>query len=129
MIAGIGVDIIEVDRMRAAIERHGDRFLERLFTGPEIEYCRKGPRQVQKFAGRFAAKEAALKALGVGWQMGARFRDLEVLNDDLGAPSVELKGKTREIADSRGIGRLLVSISHERSYAVAQVTALSNETG
>ena len=124
MIAGTGIDIIEVARMRDAIERHGERFLRRLFTDREIDYCDRGPRRVQKFAGRFAAKEAALKALGVGWQNGTRFRDLEILNDSLGAPSVSMKERTREIAGSRGVSRLLISISHERSYAVAQAIAI-----
>lgn len=127
MILGTGVDIVEVERVRRAEERHGERFLRRLFTESEIDDCRGAPREAEKFAGRFAAKEAAMKALRVGWQNGVRFRDMEVVTNDMGAPSIRLDGRARQVADSRGVDRLMVSISHERHYAVAQVIAVGSE--
>jgi len=123
MIAGTGVDIVEVQRVERAVQEHGMKFLRRLFTEQEIEDCRGAPREAEKYAARFAAKEAALKALRVGWQNGVRFRELEVVTDDMGAPSIRMSGRAREVAESRGIARLMVSMSHERRYAVGQVLA------
>ncbi len=123
MIVGIGVDIVEVDRIGGIIARHGDRFLRRIFSEKEVLYCRRCAHPEQRFAARFAAKEAVLKALGVGWQKGASFRDVEVRTNELGAPTVELGGRTREISCQLGVERVLVSLSHDRTYAVAHVVA------
>jgi holo-[acyl-carrier protein] synthase len=120
------VDIVEVARVERAMEHHGDRFLRRLFTEDEIEHCRGAPREAEKYAARFAAKEAALKALRVGWQKGVRFRDLQIDINDMGAPSIHLSGRAREVAQSRGVTALEVSMSHERHYAVGQVIAVGD---
>jgi holo-[acyl-carrier protein] synthase len=123
MIIGIGVDIVEVPRIQAVIDRHGEHFLRRVFTEQEVAYCRSGARPPERFAGRFAAKEAALKALGTGWQHGTSFREVEVTTDELGAPALRLSGHTLELSRTRGVLRWHVSLSHDRHYAVAQVVA------
>lgn len=123
MIAGIGVDIMQVERIRGAVQRHGERFLRRIYTPDEIRYCRDGAHPFQRFATRFAAKEAVLKALGVGWQRGTSFRDVVVEIDELGAPSVRLSGRSQEIARERDIHTIHLSLSHDRQYAVAQAVA------
>ena len=127
MILGIGVDIVEVDRIERAVERHGGSFVRRVFTPDEADYCRRSPHPEQRFSTRFAAKEAALKALGTGWAQGLQFVDVEVLNNDLGAPSIRLHGKAAERARKMGVERILVSLSHHHDFAVAQVL-LEGET-
>jgi holo-[acyl-carrier protein] synthase len=121
MILGTGVDIVEVERIRGAVDRYGDRFIERIFSEREAEYCRLAPHPEQRFATRFAAKEAALKALGVGWQKGTRFRDVEVSNDSLGAPSISFSGKAGEISHQLGVVQVHVSLSHHKDFAIAHV--------
>lgn len=121
MIVGIGVDIVEVGRIRRAIARHGGRFIGRIFTEQEADYCRRCGRPEQRFATRFAAKEAALKALGVGWAQGLQFLEVEVRNDERGAPSVYFSGKARRLAEELGARRVHVSMTHHRHFAVAQV--------
>ena len=123
MIAGIGVDIIEVQRIKGAIERHGDRFLNRIYCDLEIEYCRGGAQPYQSFAARFAAKEAVLKSLGVGWQDGTRFTDIAVVMDAMGAPRISLSGKSLQISKRLGIRNIHISLSHTADYAVAQAVA------
>jgi len=123
MVIGIGVDIVEVSRIERLIQRHGNRFLRRVFTERERDYCSRSAHPEQRYAARFAAKEAALKALGVGWQMGAQFTDVDVFNEELGAPRIALAGRALEISRQKGIQRMLVSISHDRNYAIAQVVA------
>lgn len=121
MILGIGVDIVEVDRIRRAVDLYGDRFVRRVFTRREAIYCRRAGHPEQRFATRFAAKEAALKALGVGWAQGLQFVDVEVTNNELGAPSVTLTGKAEQMAREMGVERILVSLTHHRDFAIAQV--------
>lgn len=123
MIVGIGVDIVEVDRIRRIVARHGERFVRRVFTDQEVAYCRRCAHPEQRFATRFAAKEAVLKALGVGWRKGTSFRDVEVRTNELGAPTVELSGRSLQIGRDLGVRRMLVSLSHGKVYAVAQVVA------
>jgi len=123
MILGIGVDIVQVDRLRKSIERYGERFLRRIFTEREVRYCLQCARPQERFATRFAAKEAVLKALGTGWQRGASFAEVEVRTDDLGAPAIVLKGKTLEISRGLGIERIHISLSHDQTYAVANAVA------
>ncbi len=123
MIAGTGVDIVEVERVERALQEHGMTCLRGLVTEHEMGAGRGGPREGEKYAARFAGKEAALKALRGEWQNGVRFRELEVVTNDMGAPSIRMSGRAREIAESRGITRLMVSMSHERRYAVGQVLA------
>jgi len=123
MIVGIGVDIVEVDRIRRIVERHGDRFVRRVFSEREAAYCRSCVHPEQRFAARFAAKEAVLKALGVGWRKGVSFGEVEVRTNELGAPAVELSGRALELSRELGVRRLLLSLSHDARYAVAQVVA------
>ncbi len=121
MIVGIGVDIVEVERIRRATARHGGRFIGRVFTREEAEYCRLCAEPEQRFATRFAAKEAALKALGVGWAQGLQFLEVEVRNDERGAPSVYFSGRARRVAEQLGARRVHVSMTHHRDFAIAQV--------
>ncbi len=121
MIAGIGVDLCEVERMEAAIARHGERLLARLYTPAERRYCESKPNRMERFAGRFAAKEAAMKAIGTGWSRGVGWRDFEVTRAMGGRPVIVFHGAARRIADEMGVTRALVSITHVRSMALAQV--------
>lgn len=123
-VLGIGTDITEVLRIAQMIERHGELFVGRVYTTAEIDYCRSRRMATQHFAGRWAAKEAILKALGTGWRKGISWRDIEVLNGGGGRPTVTLQGGTREIAERMGIRCVLVSISHCRSHATAYAIAL-----
>lgn len=117
MTGAVGVDLIEVDRVARAVERHGERFLERCFTEAELAYC---GRRAPELAARFAAKEAAAKALGtgigtVGW------REIEVVRAPSGRPTLALHGAARDLARERGLGEPLISISHTREHAIAFV--------
>jgi len=119
---GIGIDIVEIGKIREIIEKNGERFLRRTFTEAEMHYCEKrGVTKYQHYAARFAAKEAFLKALGTGWQRGTRWTDIEVINNELGMPTLNLYGKAENIADQMGVRNTVVSISHIREYAVACV--------
>ena len=121
MIIGLGVDIAEVDRVRSAIERHGQPFLRRVFTPAEIEYCERFKNKFEHYAGRFAAKEAAMKALGTGWRRGVRWVDFEVVRESNGRPTVALDGEAAKIAASLGVARISLSITHTAAEALAQV--------
>lgn len=121
MIVGIGVDMAEVSRVREAIERHGERFLKRIFTPAEIAYCRRHKDCYERFAARFAAKEAAMKALGTGWRRGVSWQDFEVSNLPSGKPCLKLSGKALEIYRGLGSSGLFVSLTHTGAYALAQV--------
>ena len=121
MIVGLGVDIIEIDCMEAAIARRGRALLERLFTPSEIAYCEKHRNRAERFAGRFAAKEAAMKALGTGWARGVRWLDIEVVREPSGKPTLKLSGAARAIADRLGVKNIAVTITHDGNTALAQV--------
>jgi holo-[acyl-carrier protein] synthase len=121
MITGIGVDLCEVDRMQSAIARHGERFLTRIYTPAERAYRESKPNRIERFAGRFAAKEAAMKAIGTGWSRGVAWRDFEVTRAASGQPVILFHGAARSIAEGLGVTRALVSITHIRSLALAQV--------
>ncbi len=118
MIQGIGIDIIEIDRIREMIERHGDRFVLKIFTDTEIEYCRSKKLPVQHFAGRYAAKEAFSKAIATGWRGEFRWRDIEVWNNEFGQPSITLYGK---LAERIGTDRVFISMSHSDNTVIAFV--------
>jgi holo-[acyl-carrier protein] synthase len=126
-VIGIGTDIVECLRIAQMIERHGELFLTRVFTPPEIEYCSSRRAATQHYAGRWAAKEAILKALGTGWSRGIRWRDMEIRNDAAGKPSVALGGGARELCERLGIGDILISISHCRTHATALAVAVAAE--
>ncbi|MEM8733052.1 MAG: holo-ACP synthase [Planctomycetota bacterium] len=123
-VIGIGTDIIECDRIDQMIEKHGDTFLHRVYTKEEIEYCQGRKASNQHYAGRWAAKEAALKALGTGWAHGIQWTDVEVVNQQGGRPIIVLDGKAKEIGDSQGIDEMMISISHCKHYATAYATAV-----
>jgi holo-[acyl-carrier protein] synthase len=118
MIQGIGIDIIEIDRIRDIIERHGDRFLDRVFTAGEIAYCSSKKIPFQHFAARFAAKEAFSKAIATGWRGEFRWKDIEVSNNEMGRPSVTVHGN---LAGSLGIEKVHISLSHSDNAVVAFV--------
>ncbi len=120
----IGTDIIECLRIAQMIEKHGELFLQRVFTRREILYCSSRRSSTQHYAGRWAAKEAALKALGTGWARGVHWTDIEVQNEAGGKPTIVLANRADEIAVSLGIQQMLISISHCRSYAIAYVNAV-----
>jgi len=119
-----GIDIVACARIERIWREHGQAFLERIYTPAEQEYCVNCKTPVPRLAGRFAAKEAVLKALGTGWRGGIEFRDIEVLSDPLGKPLVTLHRRTGELARTLGISQVLVSISHAEQYAVATALAL-----
>ncbi|MGA2624601.1 MAG: holo-ACP synthase [Bacteroidota bacterium] len=116
MIEGIGVDLVEVGRIRDTIETWGGRFLEKIFTEAEIRYCTSKKSSYQHFAARFAAKEAVAKALAIGWSGGFRWKDVEVVNDESGKPSIVLTGHVKNLMSR---SRIFLSISHTRELVVA----------
>jgi holo-[acyl-carrier protein] synthase len=126
ILMGIGTDIIECERIGKMIDKHGETFLARVFTQGEIDYCSGRKAANQHFAGRWAAKEAVLKALGTGWAHGIQWTDVEVLNQQGGKPNVNLRGRAHEICLQQGISEMMISISHCRNYAVAYATAVGN---
>jgi holo-[acyl-carrier protein] synthase len=126
-VRGIGVDLVNIPRIRAAIERWEERFLRRVFTDSEIAYCRARRDPAQHFAARFAAKEAGLKALGTGLRLGVRWRELEVQRERGQAPTLVLTGRCREISLARGGRRMLLALSHDGEYAVAQAVLVDDE--
>ena len=121
MIIGTGIDIAEVPRIRHSIERFGDRFLQRIYTAGEILYCDSKANRVERYAARFAAKEAAMKALGTGWSHGVRWRDCEVVRLPGGRPGITFHGKAGEIAARLGVKHAALSLSHTAEQAIAQV--------
>lgn len=123
-ILGIGTDIVECPRIGRMIEQHGELFLRRVYTEREIRYCQARKRALEHFAGRWAAKEAILKAIGTGWTKGISWTDLEVRNEPGGEPKVLVRGGARDAAARRGIGNILISISHCRTYATAYALAV-----
>jgi holo-[acyl-carrier protein] synthase len=121
MIVGTGIDIVEVPRIGQAIERFGERFLQRIFTAGEIRYCDSKANRVERYAARFAAKEAAMKALGTGWNHGVRWRDCEVVRQPGGRPSIAFHGKAAEFAAKLGVKNAALSLTHTAEQAMAQV--------
>ncbi|HKG22867.1 MAG TPA: holo-ACP synthase [Blastocatellia bacterium] len=121
MIAAIGVDIIEISRVEQSIERQGSRFKERVFTSAEIAYCEARPSRSASYAARFAAKEAAMKALGTGWGDGVGWQQVEIICGEKGAPSISLSGRALERLNELGAKRVHLSMSHSNDLAIAQV--------
>jgi holo-[acyl-carrier protein] synthase len=121
-----GIDIVVCGRIERIWHDHGQSFLNRIYTPTEQEYCVNCKTPVPRLAGRFAAKEAVLKALGTGWRGGIEFRDIETLPDPLGKPLVTLYRRTADLARTLGIDHILVSISHAGEYAVASAIAVGD---
>jgi holo-[acyl-carrier protein] synthase len=121
VIVGLGIDITEVSRMREAIERRGRGLVKRVFTPAEITYCESHRDPFERFAARFAAKEAGMKALGTGWRLGVRWVDLEVVRLPSGKPTLALHGKAHEFAAKLGVINISLTITHTGNSALAQV--------
>ncbi|MEX2581794.1 MAG: holo-ACP synthase [Gemmatimonadota bacterium] len=121
MIIGIGVDLIEVERVESLLRRHAERARERIFTAAEVEHCGGSRHPAESFAARFAAKEAVFKALGTGWTGGVAWREVEVLSKPGGAPVLRLLGRTGRFASERGVSRAHISLTHTRDLAGAYV--------
>ena len=128
-IVGIGTDIVECLRIGRMLEEHGELFLTRVYTEREIRYCQSRKHATEHFAGRWAAKEAILKAIGTGWTRGICWTDLEVHNHPGGRPTVLVRGGAKDAAIRRGIGDILITISHCRTYATAYALALGAPRG
>lgn len=122
-ILGHGIDLTEVDRIDEMLAEHGDRFVQRCFTPREIADAGDGPRRVEHLAARFAAKEAALKALGTGWAQGVGWTDVAVHRAESGKPELVITGRAAVVAAERGITRWHVSLTHTKDHAVASVIA------
>jgi holo-[acyl-carrier protein] synthase len=121
MIVGMGIDIAEVKRITQVIESQKERFLRRVYTRDEVLYCEQFKNRFERYAGRFAVKEAAMKALGTGWSRGVRWVDLEVVRQRGGRPTLSLKGEAKKIADALGVRNIAISITHTSEQAIAQV--------
>ena len=121
MIVGTGIDIAEVPRIAESIARFGERFLRRVFTEGEMRYCDSKANRVERYAARFAAKEAGMKALGTGWSQGVRWRDIEVSRQPGGRPTILFHGKAAEFAAKLGATRVALSLSHTAEQAIAHV--------
>lgn len=122
-VLGHGIDLAETARVGQMVEDHAERFLERCYTPRELEDSGDGPRRIEHLAARFAAKEAALKALGTGWARGIGWTDVEVLRAESGKPDLRVTGRAAEIARELGITRWHVSLTHTKDHAVASVIA------
>ena len=125
MIIGIGTDIVEIERIRQMIERHGDHFLNRCFTTSEIEYASRNRDSAVRYAGRWAAKEAVVKVLGTGFVQGITFHDIEVVSLHTGQPTVKLSGEALQISQQLKIVEIKLTISHAREYATATAIGVS----
>lgn len=120
-----GIDLVECDRIASILERHQDRFLNRILTEAERNRARRFRHAVPHIAGRFAAKEAVFKVLGTGWRGEICWSDIEILNDDLGQPHVTLTGECARVAEGLGIAKILLSITHTDRYASASALGVS----
>ena len=120
MILGVGTDIIEVERIRKNIESK-NHFKEKIFSKNEIDYCEKKANKAESYAARFAAKEAFFKALGTGWRNGMSFAEVEIMNNELGKPQINLFGKAKEVTEKQNCSDIHVSMSHLKEFASAIV--------
>jgi holo-[acyl-carrier protein] synthase len=124
-IFGIGIDVVEVERIATAIERHGEPFLVKIFTPAERAYCESRKNPAMHYAARFAAKEAVAKALGTGIGANAGLQDLEVIHDEAGAPKLRLSGAAEAFSKQHGITEIQISLTHARDYAAANAIVLA----
>ena len=121
MIVGTGVDLAEVPRIRATIERFGEKFIQRIFTPAEIAYVERKANRFERYAARFAAKEAGMKAIGTGWKRGVRWQDFEVANLPTGKPTLRLHGVAAEIANRLNVRSVSLSLTHTAGLGMAHV--------
>ncbi|HYM12949.1 MAG TPA: holo-[acyl-carrier-protein] synthase [Bryobacterales bacterium] len=121
MIVGSGIDLADVPRIRRSIERYGERFLSRVFTPAEIAFVERKKNRFERYAARFAAKEAAMKAIGTGWKRGVTWKDVEVTNLPSGKPTLHFSGKAAEFVARLGVKSVALSLSHTEELAIAEV--------
>jgi holo-[acyl-carrier protein] synthase len=121
MIVGTGVDLAEVPRIRVAVERYGSRFVERIYTPAEIAYVERKANRYERYAARFAAKEAGMKAIGTGWRHGVRWQDFEVANLPSGKPTLKLHGVAAHVAAKLGVRTVSLSLTHTAELGMAHV--------
>ena len=120
MIIGCGIDLVSIKRIENIVRRWGDNFICRIFTPLEQEYCEKKGNKYQSYAGKFAAKEALLKALGLGLR-GVNWKEIEVINDNLGQPIIKTSGRLKGITSNKKVDKYFLTISHTKEYALAEV--------
>jgi len=125
-IVAHGIDLVDCPRIEEMINRHGERFIDRVFTVAEQAYADKNKNSVEKYAGRFAAKEAILKLMGTGWRGKIAWTDIEIINNNNGRPQVTLYGEVKSIADELGISQVSISITHTANFAIASAVALTS---
>lgn len=128
-IVAHGIDLVDFPRIEEMIERHGQRFLDRVFTAAEQAYAEANKNEAEKLAGRFAAKEAILKLMGTGWRGKISWTDIEIINNPTGQPEVTLRGEVKRIAADLGIKHVSVSITHTANFAIASAVALAQSDG
>jgi holo-[acyl-carrier protein] synthase len=121
VILGTGIDLAEVPRVRAAIERYGRRFIERIYTPAEIAYVERKANRYERYAARFAAKEAGMKAIGTGWRHGVRWQDFEIVNLPSGRPTLKLHGVAARVAERLGVRAISLSLTHTAQQGMAFV--------
>ena len=121
MIVGTGIDLAEVPRIRESIERYGPRFIDRIYTAAEVAYVERKANRFERYAARFAAKEAGMKAIGTGWKKGVRWQDFEVVNLPTGRPTLRLHGVAEKIALEMGVQRIALSLTHTAEHGMAFV--------
>ncbi len=121
MIIGVGIDIVEIDRIKSSMERYSDRFISRVFCESEIDYCKNKGNPAIHFAARFAAKEAVVKSLGTGFSGGIKWTDVEIINPGVGRPTVKLHGQAWTVFKAIGGGAIHLSLTHSARFAAAQV--------
>jgi len=124
-IVAHGIDLVDCPRIEQMIERHGERFTKRVFTAAEQAYAGAKKNEVEKLAGRFAAKEAILKLVGTGWRGKIAWTDIEIINNAAGQPEVTLSGEVKKIAENLGIKHISISITHTANFAIASAVALA----
>jgi holo-[acyl-carrier protein] synthase len=121
-----GIDLVDRPRIKQMVLRHGERFLNRVYTPKEQQYAESHRDKIEKLAGRFAAKEAVLKLMGTGWVGKIAWTDIEVINNSAGQPEVTISGEVKRIAEKLGINQISVSITHTANFAIASAIALAN---
>jgi holo-[acyl-carrier protein] synthase len=119
-----GIDLVDFERIEQMLNRHQERFCERVFTARELADAEKVKNRIEKLAGRFAAKEAVMKLIGTGWRDGVAWTDIEVVNNEVGQPMVTVCGKVKELAEQKHIEQITISITHTANFAIASAVAL-----
>jgi holo-[acyl-carrier protein] synthase len=123
-----GIDLVDCPRIEEMVERHGDRFINRVFTAAEQAYAEANKNKAEKLAGRFAAKEAILKLMGTGWRGKIAWTDIEIVNNAAGQPEVTLSGEVKKLAEELGIKHISVSITHTANFVIASAVALTEKS-